>query len=303
MTAVKTILQEPQKTGDTYADLGLLCTLAAGIRAKSAVTHPHGCVRHKPRWQAGLPPVSNRPVTLISLATAPVATAGVAMTQPNPDPPVPRPRRQKPPRGPLLALLALLALVGGLGAYYLASRPTLVFTNRLAGPVRLAVDSGTSQIIPPREARRVRVPRGKTLVAVWELVRPLSADGRAMGEEVRGSAVVPGARGTIQRGAAPRSPQGDYFAPLITNASDDLLRVRVNAGLEGAVDCGCAVRPGAKRVFIGYYRLYRNSTVQARTSDGRQALFRDLGLSVTSPDGTVGLRFESKDLALQESAR
>jgi hypothetical protein len=225
------------------------------------------------------------------------------MTHPNPDPLVARPRRQKPPRGPLLALLALLALVAGLGAYYLASRPTLVFTSRLAGPVRLAVDSGASQVIPPRESRRVTVPRGKTLVAVWELVRPLSAEGRAMGEEVRGSVVVPGARGTIQHTAAPRSPQGDYFAPLITNASKDLLRVRVNAGLDGALDCGCAVRPGANRVFIGYYRLYRNSTVQASTSDGRQALFRDLGPSVTSPDGTVGLRFESKDLALQESAR
>jgi hypothetical protein len=83
---------------------------------------------------------------------------------------------------------------------------------------------------------------------------------------------------------------------LITNASDEMLRVAVNAGLEGALDCGCAVRPGTRRVFIGYYRLYQNSTVQAKASLGRIALFRDLGTSVVSEDGTVGLRFESKDL-------
>jgi hypothetical protein len=66
-------------------------------------------------------------------------------------------------------------------------------------------------------------------------------------------------------------------------------------GLEGAVDCGCAIKPGANRVFIGYYRLYQNSTVRARDSTGRTATFRDLGPRVTAADGTVGLRFEAKD--------
>jgi hypothetical protein len=53
-------------------------------------------------------------------------------------------------------------------------------------------------------------------------------------------------------------------------------------------------------VFIGYYRLFQNSTVQARgmvrgTAEG-SAVFRDLGPQVTAPDGSVGLRFEDKDL-------
>jgi hypothetical protein len=88
----------------------------------------------------------------------------------------------------------------------------------------------------------------------------------------------------------------DYFAPLITNATEDLLRVRVNAGLEGSQDCGCAVWTGARRVFIGYYPLFQNSTVRATAGDGRSAMFRDLGPSVIAPDGTVGLRFEGRDL-------
>jgi hypothetical protein len=117
-----------------------------------------------------------------------------------------------------------------------------------------------------------------------------------MGEELRGSVVVREPKGAISYSATARGTDLDYFAPLITNATDVLLRVKVNAGLEGAVDCGCAIRPEARRVFIGYYRLYRNSSVQATDSLGRTATFRDLGPSVTEVDGTVGLRFENKDL-------
>lgn len=222
------------------------------------------------------------------------------MSHPDPDPGPdvrgPRTRRQKPPRSPLLVLPVLLLMVGGLIAYYLLSRPMLVFTNRLAAPVRVAVDSGNSRVVQPGESGRLPLP-GKTRVAMWELIPPLSADGRPMGEEVRGSVVVPGVRGKVHRSAMPSGSHGDYFAPLITNASDDLLRVKVNAGLEGALDCDCAVRPGATRVFIGYYRLYRNSTVEARVGKGRTATFRDLGPNVVSPDRTIGLRFESRDFS------
>ena len=130
----------------------------------------------------------------------------------------------------------------------------------------------------------------------WNLARPLSANERPMGEEVRGSAVVRASRGTVAQRASTRVGDAAYFAPLITNASDRLLHITVNAGLEGAVACGCAIRPGARRVFIGYYHLYQNSTLVAKDSTGRSATFRDLGPKVVAPDGTVGVRFETKDL-------
>jgi hypothetical protein len=80
--------------------------------------------------------------------------------------------------------------------------------------------------------------------------------------------------------------------------------VTANAGLQGAVDCGCAVRSGATRVFIGYYRLYQNSTVRARgMTTRREATFRDLGPQVTRTDGAVGLRFEQRDLRPPPSPR
>jgi hypothetical protein len=116
-----------------------------------------------------------------------------------------------------------------------------------------------------------------------------------MGEAILGSWVVPAPRGTIKRAAGPRLDTGDYFAPLITNETDRLLRLTINAGLEGALDCGCAVRAGARHVFIGYYRLYRNTTVQATDPDGRRATFRDLGSDAEAAGFVVGLRFANSD--------
>jgi hypothetical protein len=214
------------------------------------------------------------------------------VSSPTTESPVARPRRRPPRIAPALLVLLLLVL-GGLAAWYFARR-RLVFTNQLAAPIWLAVGQRPPVTLPPGASQTVGIPGGSVVVQ-WNLARPLSANQRPMGEELRGSAVLRGERGVIRRSATIRESGTAYFAPLITNAGDDLLRITVNAGLEGAVDCGCAVKPGASRVFVGYYRLYRNSTVRARDSAGRSATFRDLGSRVTAADGTVGLRFEAKD--------
>jgi hypothetical protein len=192
-------------------------------------------------------------------------------------------------------VIALILLAGGLLAFYLLRRPRLVFTNELAASVWLTIGQGAPVLIAPGASHTSAVSTGRSTVVQWNLARPLSADERPMGEELRGSIVITKPEGRIYRSASVRGSGVAYFAPLVTNASEGLLRVTANAGLEGAVDCGCAVRPGARRVFVGYYRLYRNSTVRARDPSGRTATFTDLGPRVTAPDGTVGLRFESKD--------
>jgi hypothetical protein len=197
--------------------------------------------------------------------------------------------------GRTLGLALLVAVVATGAAYLLLGGPRLRFTNRLAAPVRLAI-AGRVDTVPGGATVELEVPGGGTAVAEWELVRPLSADDRPMGEEIRGAAVLRGRE--VAESAWVRQGDADYFAPLITNASDSLLRITVNAGLQGALDCGCAVRPGASRVFIGYYRLYANSTVRARAPSGTEATFRDLGPQVIRRDGTVGLRFEGKDLRM-----
>jgi hypothetical protein len=205
-----------------------------------------------------------------------------------------------PPAAPgvsRLALFLLLLLVAGAAAgVYLLLRPRLEFTNTLAAPVRLVIGDAPPRTVAPGERIRISIARGRTLVTQWELVRPMSADATPMGEEMRGSSVLREPSGTVRARAASRTADGAYFAPLVTNAATRALRVTVNAGLQGAVDCGCAVRAGARRVFIGYYRLYRNSTVSAWAQGVGRATFRDLGPQVTAPDGAVGLRFEDRDL-------
>lgn len=191
-------------------------------------------------------------------------------------------------------VLALLALAAAGAAFLFLGRTRLRFVNRLAAPVQVTI-AGRVDTVPGGATVTLAAPGAGTAVAEWELIRPLSADDRPMGEEIRGAVVLRGRR-TVADSAWVRQGGADYFAPLITNASDQLLRVTVNAGLQGALDCGCAVRPGATRVFIGYYRLYANSTVQARARTGAEATFRDLGPQVVRRDGTVGLRFEEKDL-------
>jgi hypothetical protein len=203
----------------------------------------------------------------------------------------PAPARSRSVFPIILVALVVAALAAGAWIFL---QPTLVFSNQLVAPVRLVVGQ-ESRRVGPGETVRLRVSR-KLLVAEWELERPLSADKQPMGEAVRGSWVVPAPRGIVNRAAVARLETGDYFAPLVTNDADRLLRITVNAGLDGARDCGCAVRPGARRVFLGYYRLYRNSTVQATDPDGRTAVFRDLGPEARTRGWVVGLRFASRDL-------
>ena len=228
-------------------------------------------------------PASPEPAPADPSVAPPAAVAAAAMQAPAPN------------LAPLVILLLLLVVAGG-AAGFLLLKPHLAFTNGLAAPVRVAVAGGAPVTVSSGGTARLSLPFGRTVVAEWELVRPLSADSAPMGEPVRGSTVVKSPRGTVRAGATTRPGEADYFAPLITNATSQPLRVLVNAGLQGAMDCGCAVRPGGERVFIGYYRLFQNSTVQVRGSSGATAAFIDLGPRVTAADGTIGLRFEDKDL-------
>jgi hypothetical protein len=195
-----------------------------------------------------------------------------------------------------LVLLLLIGMVAG--GMFLLGRPRLRFSNTLAAPVRLTLGE-ESKAVAPGATVTLPLARGRTSVLQWEMQRPLSANDQPMGEPIVGSVVLREPKGSVPARATSRESGTDYFAPLITNGSSQNLRVMVNAGLEGGVDCRCAVRPGARRVFIGYYRLYRNSTVEAQAASGASATFRDLGPQVRTVDGSVGLRFDDKDLRMR----
>jgi serine/threonine-protein kinase len=194
---------------------------------------------------------------------------------------------------------ATAAVVVGLGAgavlwFQRGASAELVVENRLVEPIRLVVGGRTTEI-PAGGRAAAPVTARETLVAQWYLVRPEGPGGRPLGIELQGTIAADRPRGRMVRVISAESGEHPVFAPLITNAAGVPLEVTVNAGLAGAEPCQCAVPPGATRAHLGYYRLYRNSTVEARDPTGARARFQDLGSQVDRGSGVVGLRFRAGD--------
>ena len=186
----------------------------------------------------------------------------------------------------------IIAAVAGWLAF---SRPRLTIANRLVLPVQLHVDNAGDWTLAPDATIPLKVPGAGSLALRWEAVRPM-VGAFPVGERLSGSATVTKpARGTrLTIGAA--GSGFAYFAPLITNAGTQPLRIVVNAGLSAAYDCACQVPPGAVRMPIGYYRLYGNSTVEARDPAGRTARFENIAANAAAPANAIGLRFTDADL-------
>ena len=186
-------------------------------------------------------------------------------------------------------------IVAAVAGWLAFSRPALTIANRLVLPVQLHVDNAGDWTLAPGASTRLKVPRSGIVALRWEAVRPM-VGAFPVGERLNGSATVTKpARGTRLSIGATGSGFA-FFAPLITNASSQPLRIVVNAGLAGAYDCACQVPPGAVRMPLGYYRLYGNSTVEARDAAGRTARFQNIAASAAAPANTIGLRFTDADL-------
>lgn len=193
-------------------------------------------------------------------------------------------------------MAAVVAVIGAaVAVWYWGTAPVLVLENVLVEPVRLSVNS-VEHVVPPGERLRVALTRGRPVVASWSLVRPLGGAGTPLGVPLEAQIVESDPSGRMIYRAEAWPADSAYFAPLITNATDQPLRVIVNAGLAGARECDCTVPPGATRHHVGYYPLYQNSTVRVRAPDGRIATFENLGPEVDRQSGVVGLRFEQRDL-------
>ena len=186
-------------------------------------------------------------------------------------------------------------VVAAVVAYVGLTRPVLYFRNELVEPVRILA-GGDERLVAPDHTLRVALSRRQSAVAEWHMLRPTSPEGLAMGVDVSGTLAFDRPRGRQERAASARDSAHAYFAPLITNNTGAPIAITVNAGLAGAMDCHCAIPPGATRVRIGYYPLYENSTVEARDAQGRTATFANLGPQGDAASGVVGLRFGPTDL-------
>jgi hypothetical protein len=190
----------------------------------------------------------------------------------------------------------VIPLVGiAAAAFWFLTRPRLEFDNRLIHPVRITA-ADTHHEVDAGARRTIRLRRGRGSSLAWSLIRPANARGGPMGVELSGPINVTPGRGRTRAVADAGAAGGAYFAPLITNETGRPLTVEVNAGLRGAASCDCAVPPGATRMPVGYYPLYRNSTVRVRDPDGRVATFTDLGPEADRRSGVVRLRFSAADL-------
>jgi hypothetical protein len=195
-----------------------------------------------------------------------------------------------------LVPVVLLLLAGAFLAWRLSARAAVRVTNGLVLPVRVRIDAGLDTTLAPGSSVIWRLGRGTVSALEWELVRPRTRGGLPVGEPLSGSRILSGTDRRVEHVIRARQGERAFFAPLITNETGAPLQIRVNAGLAGALDCPCAIPAGARRAPVGYYPLFRNSTVEARNAEGLSGTFRDLGGEPDARSGAVGLRFGPADL-------
>jgi hypothetical protein len=201
-----------------------------------------------------------------------------------------RPRRI----GWVILGIALSVVALGAAALFF-TQPKLAFENPLADSVTVQVGTATWRVAPGARVR-IGLRRDTAASVIWRVIRPRAGE-RELGLPLGQMVDVRRPRGTAVIKATPRPGTQAYFAPLITNETGRPITIFINAGLAGATSCNCTVPPGAVRMPIGYYQLFRNSSVRAEDpGSGRSATFRDLGPQVDRTRGTVGLRFRAEDL-------
>lgn len=195
----------------------------------------------------------------------------------------------------LPVLLVALAAAAALLVWRAQRGSTLVVANALAFPVRLDVGA-TSWLVPAGGVHEQELDGDAAVTVRWLMEAPRTRGGVPVGAELAGVRLVPAGRG--QRTLAIEAERGDsaFFAPLISNQTGVPLTVRLNEGLAGAEDCPCVVPVGARRMAVGYYPLFANSTVAVADSAGRHAVFRDFATAVDPRSGTVSLVFNPGDL-------
>ncbi len=204
--------------------------------------------------------------------------------------------RKVPGRTWLAAAAVLLMVVAGAAISRPVTSATIIVANRLLSPVWLTLADGRQQLVDAGDSLRMEWPAGRELTASWSIVRPVSANGKALGEELKGSFKDKDPSGVV-RHAIDVAAAGDevYFAPRVTNAAGVSLRVAVEPR-PGQQLCECDVPSDASPTWLGYYRLLPGTTVRVQDASGREAVFDGLDARVEAGSGLIALRVEKRDL-------
>lgn len=210
-------------------------------------------------------------------------------------------RSRRLPWRAMLATAAVIALVvvAGLAMSHPSAPVSVTVANRLLSPVWVRFADGRQQLVDPGDSLRVQWPSGKELTAEWSIVRPVSASGKALGEELKGTFHDADPTGTVRHAIDVSGSGQIWFAPRVTNASGVALHVAVDGG-NGTVLCDCDVAPDGAPAWLGYYRLQPGMVVRVNDANGRQAVFDGLDTRLESGSGQVALRVEKRDLPARE---
>ena len=189
---------------------------------------------------------------------------------------------------------AALVLVTALG--YLASRSApLVMVNRLSVPIGVVFGAEQEQRVAPGDSSALSLPRVAALSVSWYAIGPRVGKGQMAGSDLQHTQVLDTRRRGLRIEARADSGEPPVFLPYVTNATGQPLAIRLNVGSSAEQSCRCSVPAGAARVPLGFYPLFRNSSVRAILPNGRVATFEGLGPQVNRASGVVRLRFELRD--------
>jgi serine/threonine-protein kinase len=210
------------------------------------------------------------------------------------------------PAGVLHVALAVVgaALVLAMALGYFANRSVrLLLVNRLSVPIGVVVGAEGERRVAPGDSSAMSVPRAPSRSVSWYAIGPRSGKGQAAGSDLQRTQVLDAHQRTFRLEARADGDEPPLFLPYVTNATGQPLTIRLNVGSSAEESCRCTVPSGAVRVPLGYYPLFRNSSVRAILPNGRVATFEGLGPQVNRASGVVRLRFELRDFRDTTSLR
>jgi len=176
-----------------------------------------------------------------------------------------------------------------------AAPATVTVRNALLHPVALTLADGTERTLVPGDSVRLPWSPAAAFDAQWKLVRPLSHDGRPMGEALSGTLHERNPRGEVQRRIEVGALDGEYFSPRVTNATAVPLRFAVD-GQGGVPLCDCDVPPGADEVPMGYYRLGPRTVLRLRDAQNRDVTYEMPHPIRERLSGALAMRVDASNL-------
>lgn len=205
-------------------------------------------------------------------------------------------RRAVPPAHVAMGIVITALLVAAALGLASTVRSTLVVVNRLAIPVAVIAGNEGEQRVAPGDSLRLEVPRTAALQVSWYAVVARGGNDQPLGADLQHTEVMDARQQVLRVEARADAGSRPLFQPRITNATGQPLSIRINVGSGAERACRCTVPAGGRRVPVGFYPLYANSSVRAIAPDGRVATFTGLGARVDRASGEVRLRFDAGDL-------